>query len=460
MSQSSGLAKRFADLASPPELPSIASLQSAIESGPAGRITGRIAAITGTAVEVEGLCAPLGSLCRIRTASRLEVMAKTIGFRHQRSILAMLDDVSSLAPGDAVQWIADGITVGIGPGMLGRVLDALGRPIDHLEAPRGLVKVRVDRQPPSSLDRPPIRQPMGTGVRVLDAMLPCGVGQRLGIFAGSGVGKSSLLGMLTRGCTADAIVIALVGERGREVREFMDEALGKEGLRRAVLVVATSDQPATMRLQAAWTATAIAESLRDAGKNVLLMIDSVTRFALAQRELGLAAGEPPTTRGYPPSVFALLPRLVERAGRTEKGSITAFYSVLVEGDDTNEPIADALRGLLDGHIVLSRKLASQAHWPAVDVLQSLSRLQPLLVSPEQLEAANKVRRWLAEYEANAELVEIGAYRPGSNPELDRALQLRPAIRRFLTQDTKQRYMLEETQKLLARLSAGQIEGLV
>jgi flagellum-specific ATP synthase len=265
--------------------------------------------------------------------------------------------------------------------------------------------------------------------------------------------------MLTRGSNADAIVIALVGERGREVREFIDHALGPQGVKRSVLVVATSDQPATLRLQAAWTATAIAESLRDEGKHVLLMVDSVTRFALAQRELGLAAGEPPTTRGYPPSVFALLPRLVERAGRTERGSITAFYSVLVEGDDNNEPIADTLRGLLDGHIVLSRKLASEAHWPAIDVLQSLSRLQNQLVKPAELQAAASLRRWLAEYDKAADLIDIGAYRPGANPELDMAVKMRPAIRQFLSQDVQQRHRLAETRKQLVQLAAGQIAGV-
>ncbi len=442
-----------------PELPSPESLLSKIDRGPLAKAIGRIAAVTGMSVEVAGLSPPVGAVCRVSTSNRQQYLAKVIGFRNQRCILAMLDDAPGLSPGDPVQWLSDGITVGIGPALMGRVLDALGRPMDGLSLPQGLTEVPVDRSPPSSLQRPTIRETLGTGIRVIDSLLTCGVGQRLGIFAGSGVGKSSLLGMLTRGSSADAIVIALVGERGREVREFIEEALGPEGLKRAVLIVATSDQPATLRLQAAWTATAIAESLRDEGKNVLLMIDSVTRFALAQRELGLAAGEPPTTRGYPPSVFAMLPRLVERAGRTEQGSITAFYSVLVEGDDTNEPIADTLRGLLDGHIVLSRKLASQSHWPAVDVLQSLSRLQPQLVSAPLQQGASKVRRWMAEYQANADLVEIGAYRPGSNPELDQALQLRPAIRQFLTQSTHTQHPIAETQKLLLQLAAGQTAGI-
>jgi flagellum-specific ATP synthase len=411
--------------------------------------------VTGGAIEVEGMHGAIGSLARIKASGGDTFWGTIIGFRGDHPILAMFDDAIGLAPGNGVELVADGVTVPIGPELMGRVIDALGRPIDGKPLPTGMARMRVDRGAPSSLERPTIRQSLATGVRAIDAMLTCGVGQRLGIFAGSGVGKSSLLGMLARGSSADAIVIGLVGERGREVREFIEEALGTEGMRRSVLIVATSDQPATMRLQAAWTATAVAETLRDQGKNVLLMVDSVTRFAQAQRELGLAAGEPPTTRGFPPSVFALLPKLVERAGRTEKGSITAFYSVLVEGDDTNEPISDTLRGLLDGHIVLSRKLAAQSHWPAIDILESLSRLQPQLISEAERNAAATIRRWLAEYENNSDLITIGAYRPGSNPELDRAVSMRPAIRQFLTQDVAVQHPLQTTREQLVRLAAGQ-----
>jgi flagellum-specific ATP synthase len=446
-------------LPAPTPLPSIDHLDCSMRSGPLAKVCGRVAAVAGGSIEVEGLGAPVGSVCRVSTAAGERYCAKVIGFRSGRSVLAMLDEASALSSGDTVQWIADGVDVPVGPELMGRVLDALGRPIDRRPLPAGMGRVRVDGAAPSSLDRPTIRQPLETSVRVIDSLLTCGVGQRIGIFAGSGVGKSSLLGMLTRGTQADAVVIALVGERGREVREFMEESLGEAGLRRSVLVVATSDQPATMRLQAAMTATAIAERLRDEGKHVMLLVDSVTRFALAQRELGLAAGEPPTTRGYPPSVFALLPRLVERTGRTEKGSITAFYSVLVEGDDTNEPIADTLRGLLDGHIVLSRKLAARSHWPAIDVLQSLSRLQPQLISQEERQAAEKLRRWLAEYEANADLISIGAYRAGSNPELDQAIAMRPVIEKFLTQSMQQRHPLATTRQMMVRLAAGQIDAV-
>ena len=282
-------------------------------------------------------------------------------------------------------------------------------------------------------------------------MLTCGQGQRLGIFAGSGVGKSTLLGMLARGSNADRIVIGLVGERGREVQEFIDHSLGDEGLKRSVVVVATSDTPAAQRVAAASTATAIAESFRDDGENVLLLMDSVSRYATAQRELGLAAGEPPTTRGYPPSVFNMLPRLVERAGRSANGSITAFYSVLVEGDDPNEPVADTLRGLLDGHIVLDRTLASEAHWPPINVVDSLSRLQPHLVDQQTLAASADARRLLSDYRHNQDLISIGAYRQGSDPVLDRAIEMRPGLKDFLTQDSTEVAMLPESQKELASL---------
>jgi len=416
------------------------------------RVTGRVAAVTGGTVELEGMTAPIGAVCRIRTMAGGTCDAKLIGFRGVRPILAPLGEPRGLSAGDAVEMIAPTARVKIGAGLAGRVLDALGQPVDGRPLPPGLASAEVDRAAPSSLERPPIDEPLPTGVRAIDAMMTCGRGQRLGIFAGSGVGKSTLLGMLVRGTAADAVVVGMVGERGREVRDFIEESLGEQGLQRSTLVVATSDQPAALRLQAAWTATAIAESLRDAGKNVLLLIDSVTRFAMAQRELGLAAGEPPTTRGYPPSVFGLLPRLVERAGRTERGSITAFYSVLVEGDDTNEPIADTLRGLLDGHIVLSRQLASESHWPAIDVLESLSRLQPRIVDPTVRNAAETVRRSLAEYRRQADLIAIGAYRAGTNAELDRAVALRDPLRAFLTQGSDEKFPIADTQTTLLQLA--------
>ena len=326
--------------------------------------------------------------------------------------------MGSLSAGDRVRLVDHSEKLRVGPSLCGRVIDAFGQPLDSKPLPQDLVLTNAQRSAPESLDRPPIDKVLETGVRAIDTMLTCGVGQRLGIFAGSGVGKSTLLGMLARRAKVDRIVIGMIGERGREVQEFIDRCLGKEGLRRSVVVVATSDRPAAQRVSAAWTATAVAESFRDAGENVLLLLDSVTRFAMAQRELGLAAGEPPTTRGYPPSVFSQLPRLVERTGRTKTGSITAFYAVLVEGDDNNEPIADTLRGLLDGHIVLNRKLAAEAHWPPIDLLASLSRLQPHVASPELLKASVEARGHLATYAKNEDLISIGAYRVGTDAKID------------------------------------------
>lgn len=415
-------------------------------------VRGRVAAVIGGNVVVEGMTAPMGAICRIDLGDGSSCDAKLIGFNGVRPMLAPLSGAAAFAAGDPVTLVADSLRVMVGPGLAGRVLDALGRPIDGKPLPRGLTAIEVDRPAPDSLARPPIDEPLTTGVKAIDALLTVGRGQRLGIFAGSGVGKSTLLGMLARGTAADAIVIAMVGERGREVREFIERTLGDAGLRRSVIVVATSDQPASLRVQAAWTATGIAESMRDAGKNVLLLVDSVTRLAMAQRELSLAAGEPPTTRGYTPSVFATMPRLVERAGRTEKGSITAFYSVLVEGDDNNEPIADTMRGLLDGHIVLSRSLATDAYWPAIDALESLSRLQPHLVDRRIAEAADRLRRDLSEYRRHSDLISIGAYRPGTNPALDRAIAMRGPARELLTQRSDELFSLAETQAALVAVA--------
>jgi flagellum-specific ATP synthase len=435
-----------------PPLPAISDCQKLIRSDATHRVSGRVCSVVGATVVVEGMTAPVGAVCRILSAQDSSTIARVIGFNGVRPILAPLTDNKSFAAGDRVEMTSHSLRVAVGPGMLGRVVDALGRPLDGRPLPRGLSMIDVDRSAPESLDRPPISQPLSTGVRAIDSLLTIGVGQRVGIFAGSGVGKSTLLGMLARGTAADAIVIAMVGERGREVRDFIERTLGDEGVKRSVLVVATSDQPASLRMQAAWTATAIAEALRDTGKNVLLLVDSVTRFAMAQRELSLAAGEPPTTRGYTPSVFASLPRLVERAGRTETGSITAFYSVLVEGDDNNEPIADTMRGLLDGHFVLSRALASESHWPAIDVLQSLSRLQPHLVTSNVRNAADQLRRYLAEYQKNADLISIGAYRAGSNPAIDRAIAVKEPSRLLLTQRSDELVPMEKTHAMLLALA--------
>ncbi len=435
-----------------PSLPEPSVSRSIIDQAISHHVTGRVAAVAGENIEIEGMTAPLGSICQLQPADGTPCIGRVIGFRDVRPILAPLDHIQTLSAGDSVRLLDTSIKLRVGPALCGRVIDAQGRPLDNRPLPKGLARVDAQQQPPDSLDRPPIDQVLQTGVRAIDAMLTCGQGQRLGIFAGSGVGKSTLLGMLARGSNADRIVIGMVGERGREVQEFIHRCLGEQGLKRSVVVVATSDKPAAQRVLASWTATAIAESFRDQGENVLLLLDSVTRFAMAQRELGLAAGEPPTTRGYPPSVFNTLPRLVERAGRTSKGSITAFYTVLVEGDDNNEPIADTLRGLLDGHIVLSRDLASQAHWPPIDVLQSLSRLQPHLVEKEILAASGVLRHHLSEYRRSADLISIGAYRDGSDPAIDMAIKMREPLKTFLTQNENDLTPIEKSHVAMVTLS--------
>lgn len=445
----------------PPPLPAIDGIQQTIASAVTFEVQGRVAAVAGESLELEGMTAPLGAVCEIRLASGAAIRGQVIGFHGVRPVLAPLERLHSVAAGDPVRLLDTSLRIHSGAGLCGRVVDAFGRPLDDRPLPRDLLSYDAHRVPPDSLARPPIDQPLQTGVRAIDAMLTCGRGQRLGIFAGSGIGKSTLLGMLARGSSADRIVIGLIGERGREVQEFLQRSLGKEGFARSVVVVATSDRPAAQRVAAAFTATAIAEGFRDAGEDVLLLIDSVTRLATAQRELGLAAGEPPTTRGYPPSVFNLLPRLVERAGRTTQGSITAFYSVLVEGDDNQEPVADALRGLLDGHIVLSRTLATQSHWPPIDVLESLSRLQPHLVSPQVAQAVAQARRLLSEYRNHRDLISIGAYRAGSDPNVDLAIAVHRPLNEFLTQAAGERVPLSQAQSRLVQLidsavaSAGQ-----
>ncbi len=435
----------------PPLLPDLDSTAEMIGRAVTHRVTGRVAAVAGETIEIEGMTAPIGAICELHPSDGLKIRGRVIGFRGVRPILAPLERLTAVSAGDVVRLIDTSTKLRVGSSLCGRVIDAFGQPMDGRPLPNDLVTVDADRQPPDSLDRPPIDQPLQTGVRSIDAMLTCGRGQRLGIFAGSGVGKSTLLGMLARGSSADRIVIGMVGERGREVQEFLTRCLGATGFSRSVVVVATSDRPAAQRVSAAWTATAIAEAFRDEGKDVLLLLDSVTRFAMAQRELGLAAGEPPTTRGYPPSVFNMLPRLVERTGRTSRGSITAFYTVLVEGDDNNEPIADALRGLLDGHIMLSRDLASESHWPPIDVLASLSRSQPHLISPEVTEATSTARRHLSEYRHHADLISIGAYRAGSDPRVDAAIAMREPLKQFLTQDAQEIASIEQSHANLVQM---------
>jgi len=359
-----------------------------------------------------------------------------------------LGALSGVGPDDEVESTGGPFTVLAGKDLLGRVVDGLGRPIDGGEALRG-VPVPVDRDPPSALHRRPVTAPMPTGVRVLDGLLTLGEGQRVGLFAGSGVGKSTLLGAIARGAAADVVVVALVGERGREVGEFLEHALGEEGRARSVVVVATSDVAALERLRAAQVATAYAEHFRDEGAKVMLLLDSVTRFARAQREVGLAAGEPPARRGYPPSVFAMLPRLLERSGQGERGSITAIYTVLVEGGDMDEPIADEVRGVLDGHVVLDRAIAARGRYPAVDVTVSLSRVMDSVTRPAHQAAARKLRTLVAHYEAKRDLVTLGAYAKGTDKELDEAILKMPKIEQFLRQDPKDRVAFDDTAAALA-----------
>lgn len=396
-------------------------------------LRGTIARTTGMTAAAAGLPAPIGSIVEIERASLAPVRAEVIGFRDDVTLLYPLGDLIGVRRGDAVRLRRTSSWLRVGPELRGRVLDAEGRCIDGGPQPALAERAPLYRSPPPAVERPRIDAPLATGIRSIDAMLTCGRGQRMGIFAGPGVGKSVALGMMARYTSADVTVIALVGERGRELNEFIARDLGPQGLARSVVVVATSDEPAPLRLRAAFAATAIAEHFRDCGHDVLLLMDSLTRFAHAQREIGLAAGEPPTTRGYPPSVFSLLPKLVERAGRAAQGSITGFYSVLMEADDPTEPISDAVRGLLDGHTLLSRALAGRGHWPAVDVLESLSRLMPDLVDREHREAAQAVRALLATYRDHEDLITIGAYRRGSHPQVDLAIEMQDDIHRFLRQ---------------------------
>ncbi|MEO0529195.1 MAG: FliI/YscN family ATPase [Planctomycetota bacterium] len=399
-------------------------------------LAGSVVETTGLLATVADLTAPVGAVVEIGDrddTNRIE--AEVVGFRGRLTMVSPLGSLAGVRRGQPVRLVRSTRRLAVGEGLLGRVVNALGTPIDGLPRPALPHRSAIDREPPAALDRPPIDTALPTGVRAIDTMLACGRGQRLGVFAGSGVGKSTLLGMMTRHTAADVIVIGLVGERGRELNEFLQRDLGPEGRARSVVVVATSDEPATMRLRAASTATAVAEHFRDQGRDVLLLIDSLTRTALASRELGLAAGEPPTTRGYPPSTFALLPRLVERAGRTAAGSITAFYSVLVEGDDPDDPIADCVRGLLDGHVWLSRDLAARGHYPSIDVTQSISRLMPHVTTPEHQASAPMLRRLLAALAENEDLISIGAYRRGANPEVDTAIELRGEINALLQQKT-------------------------
>lgn len=417
------------------------------------RLRGHIRNVVGLVLESHGPYVPIGELCSIRSSTGQELCrAEVVGFRETTMLSMVLGDPLALAPGMDIVALGKSLTVRVGSALLGRVLDGLGQPLDGKPLPPGLEERPVHGAPPNPLQRQRVQEPIGTGIRALDAFVTLGKGQRVGIFAGSGVGKSVLLGMIARNTSADVNVIALVGERGREVRDFIEKDLQAEGLRRSVLVVATSDTPPLVRVKAALVATTIAEYFRDHGFDVFLMMDSATRLAMAQREIGIAIGEPPTTKGYTPSVFALLHRVMERAGTGVNGTITGLYTVLVEGDDLSEPIADAVRGILDGHIVLSRRLAAQAHYPAIDILESVSRLMPDIVSPEHLRAAYTLKALLATYRESEELITVGAYQPGTNPRLDRAIALREPLISFLRQDIQESALFEDTMAKLLQLA--------
>lgn len=412
---------------------------------------GKVSGLVGISIESQGPFASVGDVCVIDTEEGEKVKAEVVGFKDKKTLIMPLGEVRGIAPGVKVLNLGRKMEVPVGDALLGRILSGNGEPIDG----KGDVitkKVRpVDSAPPDAYNRQRIKEPITTGVRALDGTLTIGKGQRVGIFSGSGVGKSTILGMIARNTNADVNVIALIGERGREVREFIERDLGEEGLKRSVVVVVTGNEPPLLRIRGAYVATAIAEHFRDQGKDVMFMMDSVTRFAMAQREVGLAVGEPPATRGYTPSVFSVLPRLLERTGTAEVGTITAFYTVLVEGDDMNEPVADAVRGILDGHIVLSRDLAARNHYPSIDVLESISRLMIEVDDDEHLKYANQLKEVMANYKQAEDLIQIGAYVKGSDPKVDYAISKIDRINTFLRQGIFETSTFEDTKQALIKI---------
>lgn len=416
---------------------------------------GKVLRVVGLMIESLGPQANVGEVCYIHNAKGQPVLSEVVGFDEEKIILMPYREVNEIGPGCLVEATGNPLTVKIGRPLKGKVVDSLGNMLDESPLPKGLMRFVTEQAPPNPLLRQPIRKPIQVGVKAIDALLTVGRGQRIGIFSGSGVGKSTLLGMIARNSAADLNVIALIGERGREVREFLENDLGEDGLKKSIVVVATSDEPALMRIKGAYTATAISEYFRDLGFQVNLMMDSVTRVAIAQREIGLATGEPPTTKGYTPSVFATLPKLLERTGTSEKGSITAFYTVLVDGDDMNEPIADTVRGILDGHMVLDRNLAEQGQYPAINVLQSISRVMKQVAGSEHQEAARKLRALMATYEENSELIQIGAYKKGTDKQIDKAIRYHPKIKAFLEQDIFEYHTLDESIEMMQQLLNGE-----
>ncbi len=413
---------------------------------------GRVNQVVGLVTEARGIVLPVGSGVFLHPREQEPILGEVVGFKGQAMLIMPYSDTRGLEPGCPVSPAGSESQVKVGSGLLGRVIDGLGRPLDGGPEPEYQALYPLYNDPPPAVSRRRITEPVDVGVRVLNALLTLGKGQRIGIFAGSGVGKSTLMGMIARHTAADVSVIGLIGERGREVREFIENDLGPEGMKRSVVVVATSDQPALVRMRAAYLTHSVAEFFRDQGQDVVLMMDSVTRFALAAREVGLSVGEPPTTKGYTPSVFAQLPRLLERAGTSQgEGSITGVYSVLVEGDDVTEPVADAMRSILDGHVVLTRELADRGHFPAVELMGSVSRLMPQVNPPEVLQAARELLELVAAYRRNEDLINIGAYREGANPTIDRAVRLMDRINAFLRQPMDVGVDLETSRRELLEL---------
>ena len=414
--------------------------------------TGEIEEVVGLLLSSRGPAVAVGDFCEVLASSGRRVRTQVIGFRNGKVLSMALEEIDGIQLHDRIVAREAESRVAVGPDLIGRVIDGFGQPVDRKPAIRAMNSYALYQAPVSPMDREHIVTPIATGVRAIDALMTCGKGQRMGLFGGSGVGKSTLLGSMAKHNSADVTVIALIGERNREVRAFLEDELGPDGSKRSVVVCATSDRPAPLRVRAAFVSLAIAEYFRDQGANVLLIMDSVTRLAMAQREIGLAAGEPPSQKGYTPSVFNLLPRILERAGNFQNGSITGFFTVLVEGDDFNEPICDSVRSILDGHIVLSRRLAASGHYPAIDVMHSISRLASKLAGPEQLAAAVKIRSAISSYEESKDLIELGAYTSGTNPLLDKAIRMRPEIDAFLRQDLSDGFSIAEGWAGLQRLA--------
>jgi flagellum-specific ATP synthase len=434
-------------------LPKLEKMMENLDDLNTVHIHGRVNRVVGTVIEGNGPGSSVGSLCDIYPNDNMDpIRAEVVGFKKNSVFLMPIGSLNGIAPGSKIVAVKSKPMIKVGNGLLGRIIDGMGNPIDSKGPIKLDEEMPIYADPINPLERSRIKEPLDVGIKAINGLLTCGMGRRMGVFAGSGVGKSVLLGMIARHTTADVNVIALIGERGREVREFLEKDLGEEGLKKSVVIAATSDQPPLIRIRGAFIATAIAEYFRNQGKNTMLMMDSVTRFAMAQREVGLATGEPPTTKGYTPSVFALLPRLLERAGSiSNKGSITGFYAVLVEGDDMNDPVADSVRSILDGHIVLSRNLTTQNHYPAIDVIESLSRVMIDVVPKEHIALSRKLVEILDAYKQSEDLIKIGAYVKGTNRDTDYAISMIDKINDFLKQDIDKQVSMEDTINMMVKL---------